>query len=323
MAVVQDKTLAYPGQSETMMADDLSGYQLIEVAGEDARTFLSNLSTSDVKLVSPTFSQFSAICDTKGRVMASFIIFKRGEAYYLFLPASMVETLVRKLKMHVLRSKVVIAEAGASLRMLGLSGGNSAALLSDALPAPIEMESQGQVVQCGDYTVLLLPGLNQPRWLVVSGNEAIGQLREKLQAQVTPITWDDWCFADAISGVPFITPATAGEYLPQMLNLEALGGLSFTKGCYPGQEVIARLHYRGKLKRRSYVAFIDAESLPDAGTQLYRAEESGCIGHVLSSARHANGQVALQAVIEIEQQSQAEVFVASATGPKLVFTEQI
>jgi folate-binding Fe-S cluster repair protein YgfZ len=104
-----------------------------------------------------------------------------------------------------------------------------------------------------------------------------------------------------------------------MLNMESMGGLSFTKGCYPGQEVIARLHYRGKLKRRLYVACTDSESFPAAGTQLYHLGSPNCIGHVLSAARHANGQVVLQAVIEIEQQSQGEVTLASPTGPKLIF----
>ncbi|PPD04529.1 MAG: folate-binding protein YgfZ [Methylobacter sp.] len=318
MAVVQSQALVKPSYTDTGMIE-LTAYQLIEVSGEDALSFLSNLTTSDVKLVSPTFSQFSAICDIKGRVLASFIIFKRAASYYLFLPATMVDTLVRKLRMHILRSKVVVSEVNSSLRILGLSGDNSAVLLSQSLSMPITADALGQVVPCGDYTVLLLPGQNQVRWLVVGDDTAISALKEQLDKQVNTMAWDDWWFLDTLSAVPFITPATAGEYLPQMLNLEPLGGLSFKKGCYPGQEIVARLHYRGKLKRKLYVAYTEVESLPEPGSPLYGEDSINSIGHVLASAQGANGQVALQAVIEIEQQSQTDISLVSPTGPKLLF----
>ncbi|ESS73533.1 tRNA-modifying protein YgfZ [Methyloglobulus morosus KoM1] len=319
MAVVQGMQLENPVQYEDIMAE-LSGYGLIEVTGDDALSFLSGLSTSDVKLVSPSYSQFSAICDTKGRVLASFLIFKRYDAYYLFLPADMVEPVIRKLKLHVLRAKVSINDHGENLKLMGLSGTGTTQLLSQALAMPIQEDSFGITSQSGDCTVIPLPGETQPRWLVVGSNDAMDVLCEKLLPDVALIDKDEWAYLDAISGVPFIVPATAGEYLPQMLNLESLGGLSFTKGCYPGQEVIARLHYRGKLKRKLYIAHTDSQPLPDAGTPLYHADNPNCIGHVLSAARHSTGQVALQAVIEIEQQSQGEVILASPTGSRLIFT---
>lgn len=318
MAVTQGMQLETPVQSENVMSE-LSGYGLIEVTGDDARGFLSGLSTSDVKLVSATVSQVSAICDTKGRVLASFLIFRRHDAYYLFLPADMVESVIRKLKLHVLRAKVSINDNGGNLRLIGLSGTGSTQLLSQALAMPIQEDSLETTFQSGDYTVISLPGEAKPRWLVVGCNDAMNVLCEKLLPDFSLIDKNEWGYLDAISGMPFIVPATAGEYLPQMLNLESLGGLSFTKGCYPGQEVVARLHYRGKLKRKLFVAYADSQLLPDVGTPLYRAENPNCIGHVLSAARCPNGQVALQAVIEIEQQSQGDVILASLTGPKLIF----
>jgi len=302
---------------------ELAGYRLIEVAGDDAKGFLLGLSTSDVKLVSPSFSQFSAICDTKGRVLASFLIFRRYDAYYLFLPAEMVEPVVRKLKMHVLRAKVTIKEADESLKVIGLLGSDAIQLLSQALPKPIQEQTANDTIQSKDCTIIPLPGDVQPRWLVVGNTDAMDVLCEKLLPDITLIDKDEWAYLDAISGVPFIVPATVGEYLPQMLNMESLGGLSFTKGCYPGQEVIARLHYRGKLKRKLYVAHTDSPSLPDAGTPLYHPGNPSSIGHVLSAARHSNGQVALQAVIEIEQQSQGDVTLPEPSGSKLIFAASV
>ncbi len=318
MAVVQGMHLENPVQSEDVFSE-LSAYKLIEIAGDDAVSFLLGLSTSDVKLVSPSYSQFSAICDTKGRVLASFLIFKRYGAYYLFLPADMVDPVIRKLKLHVLRAKVSINDHGENLKLIGLSGTGTTRLLSQVLAMPIQEGSPGATFQSGEYTVISMPGQTQPRWLVVGSNDAMGALCEKLRSDIVLIDKDEWAYLDTISGVPFIVPATAGEYLPQMLNLESLGGLSFSKGCYPGQEVVARLHYRGKLKRKLYVAHTDSQPLPDAGTPLYHAGNPNCIGHVLSAARHPNGQVALQAVIEIEQQSQGEVLLAEPSNSKLIF----
>lgn len=318
MAVVQGLQLEIPIQSENVLSE-LSAYKLIEIKGDDARSFLLGLSTSDVKLVSPSYSQFSAICDTKGRVMASFLIFKRHDAYYLFLPENMAEQVIRKLKLHVLRAKVSINDHGQNLKLIGLSGTGTLRLLSQTLAMPIPEGSPGATFQDKEYTVIQLPGEVHTRWLVVANHDAMDVLCEKLQPDVVQIDKDGWAYLDATSGVPFIVPLTAGEYLPQMLNLEALGGLSFTKGCYPGQEVVARLHYRGKLKRKLYVAHTDSQLLPEAGTPLYQAGNPNAIGHVLSAARHPNGQVALQAVIEIEQQNQGEIFLAPPANSNLIF----
>lgn len=318
MAVVQGKAMENTGNDDNVMAELLE-YGLIEVAGEDGKSFLLGLSTSDVKQVSPSTGQFSSICDTKGRVLTSFMIFHRQGAYYLFLPKLMVEQVIRKLKLHVLRAKVSISDHSEQLKLIGLSGRGSIGFLTQALAATITADAPGMTAHSGDYTVVMLPGQAQPRWLVVGGNAAMAGLWDKLAADVTPIDKDGWGALNAISGLPFIVPDTAGEYLPQMLNMEAIGGLSFTKGCYPGQEVIARLHYRGKLKRRLYVAYTEADALPAAGTQLYHPDSPNCIGHILAAARHANGQVALQAVIEIEQQNQGDVTLASQTGSKLQF----
>ncbi|MFA5985624.1 MAG: folate-binding protein [Methylococcaceae bacterium] len=306
---------------ENIMAEP-AAYKLIEVAGEDAKTFLFGLTTSDVKQVSATYSQFSSMCDVKGRVLASFLIFKRYDACYLYLPAEMVAPVINKLKLHILRAKVALSAIDDSLKVLGLAGADSTQNLAQALGTSLDASSPGAVVQSGDYTVILMPGQIQPRWLVVSSAAAITELSEKLAAQFS-VNPEAWSVLDAISGLPFITPGTAGNYLPQSLNLEALGGLSFTKGCYPGQEVVARRHYRGKLTRKLYVAYADTPAVPEIGAPLYRPGNPEAIGSVVSAARHSDGPVALQAVIEIEEQNQGEVMLTSPGESKLVFMAEI
>jgi len=322
MAITQGMQMEKCCEDKSQMTK-LTAYGLIEVAGEDAKGFLLSLATSDVKQVSPAYSQFSAICDTKGRVLASFLIINRGDAYYLFLPKDMVEQVIKKLRMHVLRSKVMISDHSDKFELVGLTGDQVVRqCLQHALDLQPPTETPGQTVHNGDYTLIKMPGQAPSRWLVMAGHQSMAELWGKLLDDVVPIDKDAWSALDAASGVPFIVPDTAGEYLPQMLNMEAMGGLSFTKGCYPGQEVIARLHYRGKLKRRLFVATTKASELPAAGTRLYHPGSPDCIGHVLSAARHANGQVVLQAVIEIEQQCQGEVALAYPDGATLLFMRE-
>jgi folate-binding protein YgfZ len=115
---------------------------------------------------------------------------------------------------------------------------------------------------------------------------------------------------------------TSGEFVPQMLNLEALGGLCFTKGCYPGQEVVARLQYRGQLKRRLYLAYLDSDQIPSPGEKLYGGNSAESVGMVISAAPCQTGKVALLAVVVIEQKALGDIHLQDLQGPRLDFQEQ-
>jgi folate-binding protein YgfZ len=142
-----------------------------------------------------------------------------------------------------------------------------------------------------------------------------------LRADVLPVAGAVWSLLDILSGIPLLGPATIGEFVPQMLNLEALGGLSFTKGCYPGQEVVARLHYRGQLKRRLYLAHIVTDEVPPAGAKLYGPGTAESVGMVVSAARSGPGMVAVLAVVVIEQKALGGIRLGDAQGPVLEFSE--
>ncbi|MDD5033934.1 MAG: folate-binding protein [Methylococcaceae bacterium] len=321
--VVSDRDPSARRQAlEADVMADLSHFGLIEIEGPDAQKFLASLFTGDVRLVSPSLGQFTSWCDGKGRILSTFWIFMRGGAYYLLLPAELLASTLTRLKQFLLRSKAKLSDASDSLVRIGLSGvelGNRLASLIGE-PAPV---SRGETRVFGDSILMALGGHPRPRWLVVGNAAAVQSLWSPLQPVVLPVGAGLWSLLDILDGIPQLSSETTEEFIPQMLNLEALGGLCFTKGCYPGQEVIARLHYRGQLKRRLYLAHADSERVPSPGSKLYRMGVQESVGTVVSAARHpGEGKIALLAVVVIEQKALGEIRLESDEGPALNFVEQ-
>ncbi len=297
---------------------DLSQLGLISVAGPDASKFLASLFPGDVRLISPSQAQFTGWCDGKGRMLATFWLFMRGEAYYLLLPLEQLPSTLARLRQFQLRSKVSIADASGHLLRLGLSGPGLAARLAETLEGQ-PPDSRGETRECGDCTLVSLGTSPFPRWYAIGPAESVQGLWESLRANTRPVGADVWSLLDILAGIPLLVPETSGEFLPQMLNLEALGGLCFTKGCYPGQEVVARLHYRGQLKRRLYLAFVDGDQVPPPGAKLSTRGTSESVGMVVAAALGLRRQVALLAVVVIEHQEHSEIHVVSPHGPRLEF----
>jgi folate-binding protein YgfZ len=264
---------------------DLSHYGLIEVTGKDAETFLAAQFTSDVRQISESTGQLSAWCTAKGRVLAVFRIFQRAGAYYLLLPGELLEVILRRLRMYILRSDVRLADASSTLVRIGLSG--------PALP--------------GSLTIVISePGAAKKLWL-------------ERQENATPTGAGPWALLEILAGIPSVHSKTAEAFLPQMLNLEALGGLCFSKGCYPGQEIIARLQYRGQLKRRMYLGLANTARIPEPGDEVVSgdSEETQRVGTVVAAERHPQGGVALLAVLEIGA-AQGKLCLYEPDGPALI-----
>jgi hypothetical protein len=297
---------------------DLSHFGLIEVKGEEAGKFLGSMLTGDVRLVSETLGQFTSWCDGKGRIQATFWLFLRDGAYYLLLPEELLPGVIARLKMFLLRTKAAITDASGTLARIGLSGAGIAETLGSALP-----EQRGGTAVAGDCTLIALGSEPRPRWLAVGTPPAVSALWEKLAAAARPAGAGAWALLDILAGIPYVATGTAGEFIPQMLDLEALGGLSYKKGCYPGQEVIARLHYRGQLKRKAFLAYADCPEVPAPGTRLYRPGFDESVGLVVSAAKDGREhRIALLAVAVIEQKALGDIHLGNAEGPLLVFADQ-
>jgi folate-binding protein YgfZ len=302
------------------VAADLSHFGLIAVVGPEAQKFLASLFTGDVRQVSPAQGQFTSWCDGKGRILTTFWLFMRSEAYYLLLPKELLPSTLARFRQFLLRSKATISDASGELVRLGLCGQGLMPWLADVVggrPAT----ARGETRTFGDCTLVALGGDRHPRWILVGPATAADAIRKKLQPGFMPVDASAWSLLDILAGIPLVMPETSGEFIPQMLNLEALGGLCFTKGCYPGQEVVARLQYRGQLKRRMYLAYIDGEEVPRPGSKLYGPGTSESVGMVLSAARAGEVKVALLAVIIIDQKAQGEIRLGDLQGPRLDFLE--
>lgn len=258
---------------------DLSHCGLIAAHGEEALRFLQSQFSSDVNEVSITHSQLSSYLSPKGRTLSCFRLFKRGDSYYLHLPRSMLEATLKQLRKYVLRAKLTLEDASDALVRCGYSGPNAERELEQALGAyPARVDD---CVAAGDTMIVRVPGPH-PRFEIYGELAPMKKLWSILNVRGAPVGASPWALLDILAGIPNVFPTTSDRFVPQMLNLHLLGGVSFKKGCYPGQEVVARMRYLGTLKRRMYRLHLAGDIAPQPGEAIFRidgdaAEPSGAI----------------------------------------------
>ena len=303
--------------SDATVLADLAHYGLIRVTGEDARDFLQNQFGNDVNAVSDTQAQLSSYSNAKGRMLAIFHLFLRDDAYYLVLPADILESTLKRLRMFVLRSQVTLEDASDTQVRIGLAGEQAPALLSELLDG--RPERPWQVMQQQELVVLRLPD-PLPRFEIHGPVAAMTALWQRLARQARPVGADVWTWLNIRAGLPDLHAQTVEAFVPQMANLEALDAISFKKGCYPGQEVVARMHYLGKLKRRMYLAHADSDAVPAPGTAVYAEGEEQAAGQVVEAARAPGGGTDLLMVVKIAS-AESPLHLESPSGPALELRE--
>ncbi len=238
----------------------LESFGVIKVSGNDAENFLQGQFTNDVRQVTVEQSQLSAWCSSKGRIIVNFRLFRRDDAYYLLLPKDSIAFMLKRLQMYVLRADVKLENVSDKLSCLGVVGDypeNNFAVLK---------------VETGRYLVVVEANIDN--YEVDTGR---------------------WELLNILAGLPQIVAATAEAFVPQMVNFDAIGGVSFKKGCYTGQEVVARMHYLGTVKRRMYLAKIDTTKVPQPGDDL------NGIGKIVNAQAHPDGGVVVLAVLQIKE----------------------
>ncbi len=297
---------------------DLSHLGLISVQGEQTQSFLQSQFSNDVYRVSPERGQMNSFCSPKGRMLANFYVFLRDDTFYLQLPRELVEPVVKRLRLFVLRAKVRLSDASDQLVRIGFTGPEADSALQQLIgPVPAQVN---QLAMADSITVIRLSGPH-PRFELVAEPETLQTLWDALADDATPSTAAAWALQDIYAGIPTIYPATSDVFVPQMANMELVDGVSFTKGCYPGQEVVARTRYLGKLKRRMYRAHLAVEQPPRPGENLYSPTDSTgqSVGKVVDAQPSPEGGVELLAVIQIARQETGDVRLGSAAGPPLRF----
>ncbi len=299
---------------------DLSHYGLIRASGEDAENFLQNQFCNDVRKVTPKLSQLNGYCTPKGRALALFRLFQQGDDYVLRLPQEILEPLLKRLRMFVIMSKVTLQNDNDKQVSIGYSGPEAAQRLANILGStPV---ANNACLHVNALTIIRVQG-PQPRFEIHGSEPAVRELWEKLSPQAQPAGSDTWNLLDILAGLPDVVTATQEAFIPQMINLQALDALSFHKGCYPGQEIVARMRYLGKIKRRMYLAHADTDICPQAGDSLFSAssESAQGVGKVVSAQHSPTGGIELLAVIEIASAEQRRLHLMDVNGPTLALRE--
>ncbi|WP_036166931.1 folate-binding protein YgfZ [Massilia sp. 9096] len=279
----------------------LTDLGLIAVAGDDAAAFLHNQLTNDVEHLGTGEARLAGYCTPKGRLQATFLMWRDADNVYLQLPRAIQAPLQKRLSMFVLRAKAKLRDAtdeAATGAVLGLGGAKAfealAARLGVALPdAPYRTVAGefGTVIRLAD-------AFGAPRLLWVSAPEtaiaALGALQPALALGGNAA----WQLSQIHAGVPQVALATQEQFVPQMINFELIGGVNFKKGCYPGQEIVARSQYLGKLKRRMALATLE-DAAARAGDEVYASDDpSQPSGMIVNAA--PNGLGGADALVEIK-----------------------
>ncbi len=297
--------------SQASVMCDLSHIGMIRVEGEDAADFLQNQLTNDIKFVTDSKAQLSAWCNPKGRTIATFIIHKRGDSYYLSLSADLIEYVLKRLRMYVMRSKVVLEDVTESIVHFGFAGSKIVEGWQSCCEGELVSDDYA-VITTDNLSVIRIPGI-EPRYEVVGEFEDASQLWQKLNARVAPVSGDIWTYLNIASGLPVVTQASQEAWIPQMLNLQIIEGVNFQKGCFPGQEIVARLKYLGKNKRRVFRLEIATDEVPDVGELIIAEGEVAEAGKVLNAVLNPDGKVEVLAVLKIAM-ADKPLFLASAEG---------
>ncbi len=277
---------------------DLSHEGLIRVHGEESETFLQGQLTNDIRNVDENTHQLSGYCSPKGRLLALFRLFRRQDGYYLQFPHPLLDSSLKRLRMFVLRSKVTLDDVSDELVRFALTGTDAEKLLGEQLT---ELPSGDfETVTTNGITALRLTG-PIPRFILCGESSAMQPLWQSLHAAgATPAGNAVWHWLQIQVGEPEVVTETVEAFVPQMLNLQLINGVSFKKGCYTGQEVVARMQYLGKLKRRMYLAHSDSTQKPNIGDELYSPGSSSGqgAGKIVSVAPAPQGGYDMLTVLE-------------------------
>ncbi|MFT5426567.1 MAG: folate-binding protein YgfZ [Gammaproteobacteria bacterium] len=312
-----DRLLTFKGneinESSTInnIVTDLSHLAIIEVSGDDSEDFLHGQFTINIKELTNNYCQFSAWCNPKGQVKATFLIYRNDNNFTILLPAELKGTFVKQLQMFVLRANVNISDKSDELIRIGVQMKDDTTLsnLIDSVP-----EQLGDVTFSNDIHCLrITSNENVRRFILIGSADRQIELWKEFAKHVTPVGTSLWELLDLQTAYPWVTTETTQKFLPQMLNMDLIDGLNYQKGCYPGQEIIARLHFRGQLKRSLCLATTALDSRVISGDQLYDSDKS--IGTVIN-AQAANDKYYLLAVIDIDSREK-KISLGNSDGPLL------
>jgi hypothetical protein len=285
----------------------------IRVDGADATAFLQSQLTNDVAHLGNDALQLNGYCTPKGRLLATFHQWRDGDAIVLQLPRQLVAPVAKRLSMFVLRAKVRLADTSDQCTTHALLGPQaSAALRAAGIEPPAQTWAS---VENAGLRVSRLPAAPTvaERFLLTQAGSAL----PATLASLPMVSSDAWWWSEVAAAVPTVFPVTQEKFVPQMINFEVLGGVNFKKGCYPGQEIVARSQYLGKLKRRMQVAHAEIDDPPAAGSDVFQSAQEQPIGTVVMAARAPGGGVDLLFEAPVDRVASGTLHIGASGGAAL------
>jgi folate-binding protein YgfZ len=280
----------------------IDDWGVIRARGDDAATFLQGQLTNDVLGLDAGHARLAGFCSAKGRLQASFVVWKAADDEFLLAcSASLLAPTLKRISMFVLRAKCKLSDASGEFFLWGLAGAAATAAFGDARPWHKRDRDGAAVIRLPDAE-----GTARALFAAPPGIEPAA-------ATLSPATWR---WLEVRSGVVTIEAATVDRFVPQMVNFELVGGVDFQKGCYPGQEVVARSQYRGTTKRRTFL--FDAATLAQPGQDVFVAGSAGePAGIVASAAAAPDGGSSALVEVRLAALGEGELRLGSADGPAL------
>lgn len=284
---------------------DLSNLGLIQASGEDAQSFLHGQFTNDLNQVSTINSQLSSYCNAKGRLLAIFRIFKRDEDFFLLMRRDVIDATLKKLTMFKLMAKVELTDVSNDYVVFGIAGPDADSILAEN---NINYSKDiDQSILDNKTTVIRIPS-ESSRLLFISDLEEATSIWKSLSQKARQTSSKLWQLHDIQSGIPQVTAETSEAFIPQMVNLELIGGVNFQKGCYPGQEIVARTHYLGKPNRRMYRINIKTDTSPNPGDNIFSEKDGDQpVGKIVTAAKNDIEDITALAVLRVEKEDSRDL----------------
>lgn len=291
---------------------------LIAATGDDAASFLHNQLTNDVERLGAGEARLAGYCSPKGRLLATFLVWKRDETIVLQLPRQIQPSVQKRLQMYVLRAKVKLADASGEYALLGLGGQAAADALKKWFPE-LPATPFAKADSAEGILIRLPDAFGQPRFQWCAPASVAVQAWPDLTASLVPSPTGLWRLAEIHAGLPLVVQATQEQFVPQMINFELVGGVNFKKGCYPGQEIVARSQYLGKLKRRMLLASVDADSVLPGTEVFWSADSEQPCGMVVNAEPNLHGGIDCLVETKLAATEEGSIHLGSPSGAVLKF----
>ena len=287
----------------------LSHEGILAVRGSDAGKFLQGQLTCNINYLSQEHASLGARCMVKGRMQSSFRIVPEGNGYLLAMASELLDAQLADLKKYAVFSKATLSDESAAWARFGLQGGD-AALLALGVTPPTEA---GATVRHAGLIAIAVSAGRVELWAPAEQSSAVSAT---LAASLPEGSLNDWLLGQVRAGIGQVMGPTRELFIPQMINLQAVDGVSFKKGCYTGQEIVARMQYLGKLKRRQYRLALDQQAIPAPGAEIFSPTHGSSVGEVVIAASTGVG-CELLAVLSADAVNDDNLHLGSLEGPRL------